>query len=84
MLEECLFWEASAALALISTHVGRLRLVGVKDCFADEMDAQAREMHRRYACKRGGDPGFFYSLHSMSVLMGFGDSWGCGCAYCRG
>jgi hypothetical protein len=59
MLEECLFWEASAALALISTHVGRLRLVGVKDCFADEMDAQAREMHRRLPARGAVIRGFF-------------------------
>jgi hypothetical protein len=83
MLDEGLFWEASAALALISMHVGRLRLVGVKDCFADQMDGQARELHGRYAWKRDGDPAFFYRLHSMSVLMGFTDSCGCGCDYCR-
>lgn len=82
MLEHGLFWEASAALALISRYVGRLRLVGVVDLFADGMDEQARELHLRYAWKSGDDPAFSYILHSMSVLMGFVDSC-CGCCYCR-
>lgn len=82
MLDNGLYWEASVMLALVSKHVGRLRLVGMVDPFADEMDEQARELHERYAWKGDNGPAFFYSLHSMSVLIGFVDS-GCGCCYCR-
>jgi hypothetical protein len=53
MLENGIFWEASAVLALVSKHMGRLRLVGMVDLFADEImsgrksfveDMRGREM----------------------------------------
>lgn len=83
MLEQELYWEASAMLALISKHVGRLRLMGVEDHFADLMDSEARELHVRYAWKRSDNPAIFHCLHSMSVLMSYVDAC-CGCHYCRG
>lgn len=82
MLERNLRHRAYEGLRMVSRQIGRLRLVGFDDAFADEMDRQARDIGYRYV-QAWSEPKELLGMEKMWNMMD-GVLRTCNCSRCRG
>jgi hypothetical protein len=81
--------ECEMVLNIISQRIEGIRIIGLSDETADEMDRQARELWNQYgAGKNIGStaPMTYLNVHEFNHIipvMYFADPY-CGCSWCQG